>query len=418
MRFIHCADIHLDSPLVGLSGRSREMGDLVRDATRRALGRLVDLAIAQGVDFVVVAGDLYDGDWRDFATGMAFVREAGRLHQAGIPLFLALGNHDAQNRMTAALPLPPNVQVFSSRSPETRAIDTLQVALHGWSYREAAVTHNPLPLFPDPRPGWFNIGVLHTAADGRGEGHAPYAPCHPDQLAAKGYDYWALGHVHQRQALRESPPIHYSGNLQGRHARESGAKGFNLVEVTGGRVTVTFVAADVVRWRILEVDVTGAPDREAALARVSAALRTALEEADERVLCLRLVLAGRCRAHRMLLADPRELAAECQALGLALGERLWVEKVLVRTDPEHDLVLALEREDMAGELLRLVNRLADDPETHRLLAEELAPLGARLPAEARAGWEEGNRPGAALLEDVLAESRALVAHRLLDREDG
>jgi len=229
VKFIHAADLHLDSPLRGLSAYSDAPAEQLRTATRDAFVKLVDVALDEAVDFMVIAGDIYDGDWKDFNTGLFFIRQMGRLRQAGIPIYLLYGNHDAESDMTRGLTLPDNVHVFSSRKAETFAIESLKVAIHGRSFKQKATTENMVPNYPEPVPGWLNIGVLHTALEGNSE-HATYAPCTVSELEAKGYQYWALGHVHERSILPEhrqpgQTVIAFPGNLQGRHIREQGARG-------------------------------------------------------------------------------------------------------------------------------------------------------------------------------------------------
>ena len=223
-RFLHAADIHLDSPLIGLSDIEGRVAERIRTAPRAAFELLVEQAIEEEVNFLVIAGDLYDGTWRDYKTGLFFAEQMGRLNQARIPVFLLHGNHDAQSQITRPLVLPDNVNVFGIRKAETFQIEELSVALHGQSFRQAATTDNLVLGYPSPIDGAFNIGVLHTALGGMGE-HANYAPCSLAELVAKGYDYWALGHVHQGQVLHEQPHVVFPGNLQGRHVRETGPKG-------------------------------------------------------------------------------------------------------------------------------------------------------------------------------------------------
>src|ERR1039457_2192861 len=212
-RFIHAADIHLDSPLLSLEEYPGAPLEEIRMATRRALAGLVDLAIASAVSFVVIAGDLFDGEWRDCNTGLYFVAEMKRLRAAGIPVYISLGNHDAANRMT---------EVLSGS-------------------------------FPKGSAGTFNIGVLHTSATGS-TGHELYAPCSLEGLLSHQYQYWALGHVHTRAELARDPWIVFSGNIQGRSVRECGPRGCYLVEVNDhGGVTLDFEPLDVVRWEVLRL---------------------------------------------------------------------------------------------------------------------------------------------------------------------
>ncbi len=197
MRFIHAADIHLDSPLVGLSSYQDAPADLLRGATRAAFTNLVSEAIELQVDFMIIAGDLYDGPWKDHNTGIYFSKEIGRLKKANIPVYLLYGNHDAESEMTKQLQLPDNVYGFGTRKCSTFRIEHLKVALHGRSFKDAATYENLVTTYPAPEPGMFNIGVLHTALEGNTV-HAPYAPCSLDELHAKGYDYWALTRLEEQ----------------------------------------------------------------------------------------------------------------------------------------------------------------------------------------------------------------------------
>ena len=224
MRFIHASDLHIDSPLRGLDRYEGAPVDRLRTATRGALERLVDKAISEHVDFVLLAGDIYDQDWQDFHTGLFFREQMVRLDRAGIRVYIVQGNHDAQGVISRQLGLPSNVTVFSSRTAETVRIDELSVAIHGRSFPNRAVDEDLVPTYPAAVPGFFNIGMLHTSLTGR-VGHDTYAPTDVATLVTKGYDYWALGHVHAREVVSESPRIVFPGNVQGRHANETGAKG-------------------------------------------------------------------------------------------------------------------------------------------------------------------------------------------------
>ena len=157
-----------------------------------------------------------------------------RLGRAGIPVFVIKGNHDAHSVVTRSITLPSNVTVFGVRSAETHVIEHLGVALHGQSFADRQVPENLARDYPAPMPGMFNIGILHTSLTGRPP-HADYAPCTLDDLRMRGYDYWALGHVHAFEVISQDPFVVYPGNIQGRNIRETGEKGAVLVSVSDGR---------------------------------------------------------------------------------------------------------------------------------------------------------------------------------------
>ncbi|HET9931307.1 MAG TPA: DNA repair exonuclease, partial [Polyangiaceae bacterium] len=250
MKFVHAADLHIDSPLRGLERYQGAPVEIIRGATRRAVEHLVDLCLEEGVKLLVLCGDLYDGDWKDYSTGLFFCQQMARLREADVVVAWIRGNHDAASRLTQHLRPTDNVHELSHARPITleREIDGVSVALHGQGFSKAKVTEDLTDRYPAPVSGAFNLGLLHTALDGR-EGHDAYAPCRVESLINKGYDYWALGHVHQREQVNREPWIIFPGNLQGRHARETGKKGATLVTVSGGRVTeVEARALDEVRW--------------------------------------------------------------------------------------------------------------------------------------------------------------------------
>ena len=212
-RFLHAADLHLGSPLQGLAQKDEGVARRLASASRSAFEDLVTKALDENVAFTVIAGDIFDGDWKDASIGLFFNRQIARLDRRGVPTFFLRGNHDADSVVTKSLLWPDSVVEFSTRRPETHRIAKLEVALHGRGFPRRDVADNYAVDYPAPVPGWFNIGVLHTAC-GRA-GHENYAPCTPADLAGRGYDYWALGHVHAFEIVSQDPWIVYPGNLQG-----------------------------------------------------------------------------------------------------------------------------------------------------------------------------------------------------------
>ena len=402
-RFIHTADIHLDSPLKGLAGQEGSTAERMRTATREALDQLVGLAIKEKVDFLIVAGDLYDGDWRDYKTGLFFVGQMGRLSKAGIPVYLLHGNHDAESQITRRLELPDNVQVFGTRKPETFNIGELNVALHGRSFLQRDVTDNLALDYPAPVSGAFNIGVLHTGLGGMG-GHANYAPCSLDDLVNKGYDYWALGHVHQAAVLHLRPYVVFPGNLQGRHVRETGAKGAYLVTVEDNEIAeLESVPCDVVRWAMLSVPLNEAESIGDVTDRVRGTLESAVaNEADGQLLACRIVFEGRTEVHEQLVASEDQVLAEARASALSLGEEVaWVEKIVIATEAVVDPQTLAQREDAIGELQRMLRDAGSDDELLAQIAGDIGELVRRLPHEVRAEVED-QILGAAVEGDYVA----------------
>jgi DNA repair exonuclease SbcCD nuclease subunit len=379
--------------------------DVLRGATRDALKNLVSLAIQEEVSFVLLTGDLYDGDWKDYQTGLFFIQQMGRLQKIGISVYLIYGNHDAQSRITKGLRLPDNVHVFSTRSPETKTIETLGVAIHGQGFQKQSVFDNLSENYPDSMPGYFNIGLLHTALSGA-EGHEPYAPCTLGTLQSKGYDVWALGHVHARAVLGDEPLVLFPGNLQGRHARETGPKGCTLVMVADGRV-VSQEHRDlhVVRWERLRVDAHALSDPiEVVDAITDAVLEEAGKGGDE-VIAVRIIVEGRCGAHSQLLSDPEKWESEIRSsVATATGERAWVEKIRFETEAEVVPVEEKPPGEVLSDLVRYVDSLSANDEFTKNLEDEVKVLREKLPADIFLGegaLEYGSPvPVARLIADV------------------
>ncbi|MGW0662604.1 metallophosphoesterase family protein [Streptodolium elevatio] len=330
MKLLHAADLHIDSPLKGLSRYPGAPAEEFRGAVRRALENLVDLALHERVDAVLLAGDVYDGDWKDYRTGLFFGSQMQRLREAGIPVCMVAGNHDAQSRITKELRLPDNVHRFSTAQPETIEYDDIGLAVHGQGFAEQAVMDNLAAAYPKARDGYLNIGLLHTALEGA-DGHATYAPCRVEDLIARGYDYWALGHIHARQVVRDGDPwIVFPGNLQGRHARETGAKGATLISADGAILTTEHRDLDVVRWAHVEVDGSRAADVDAALGLAEQGIREAVRGADGRPLAVRVSFVGPSDAHEELWRDHDRIENELRAAACELDD-VWVEKVRAAT---------------------------------------------------------------------------------------
>lgn len=380
MKFIHAADLHIDSPLSGLSAHEDAPVELLRTATRSAFSTLIDCAIEERVAFIIFAGDLYDTDWKDYNTGFFFNREMARLNAAGIRAIVLWGNHDAENEMTKKLPLPSNVHVFGSAKPEIIKFEDLKVAFHGQSFKKAETFENLVLAYPEPIHGWLNIGVLHTNL--QGTIHEPYAPCSLDELRNKGFDYWALGHVHQWAILSESPWVVFPGNLQGRHIRETGPHGAMLVTYQDGVLQAPQrLIVDVVRWAVANVDITGTQSREEVVARVGDAFRQIIDhEADGRPVACRVVLTGKSAAHGDLFGQALQLRAEliAQAINVA-SDNLWIEKIKVQSQPATDRSTIAERADAVADLQALLSEAARDSVFVASLGEEFAPLLAKMP---------------------------------------
>jgi len=383
MRFIHAADIHLDSPLHGLSAYPDAPSEMLRNASRDAFTALVSTAIDEKADFMVIAGDLYDGTWRDHNTGIFFCREMGRLRRAGIPVYLLFGNHDAESEMTRQLQLPDNVRTFSTRKSETFRIDELKVALHGHSFKERETTANLVTGYPPPVTGFFNIGVLHTALEGNTV-HANYAPCSIAELHAKGYQYWALGHVHEYAIWQESSTIVFPGNLQGRNIRETGRRGAVMVTVDeSDELTVDRLFIDVLRWESVVVDASRCSTLNDVARAAGAQLEALVKSAPAAVPhAVRVTITGASEAHGELFGLEAQLRSEVLAQIAAIShDRLWLEKVRVQTTAVGNVENLDGRVDAIADLQGLLVEAESDPEFLKMLRERLIALVTQSPHE-------------------------------------
>lgn len=418
MKFVHAADIHLDSPLRGLERYEGAPVEEIRGATRQALENLIQLCLSEEVDFLLIAGDVYDGDWKDYNTGLFLISQLARLTRQGIRVALVRGNHDAASQLTRNLRFPEGVFDLSTHRPETRVFEDLGVAIHGRGYPRRDMNEDLTLTYPDPLAGLFNIGLLHTAVDGR-QGHDLYAPCSLAGLISRGYQYWALGHVHQREVLCRDPWILFSGNLQGRHIRETGPKGATLVTVEDGRVAaVEHRALDVVRWVLCEVDATEAGSGLEVVDRVAETLAGEAQAADGRVLAARIRVTGTSAAHSTLSGDPERWTNEIRGAVADLGSQVWVEKVLFHTRTPIDLEALLIHDDPVAGLLRSLRGLRGDPTGLDDLLSEFSDLRNRLPSEYRQLDDALDLDNPASLATLLEEVEQLLIPRLLEARDG
>jgi len=417
MKFIHAADLHIDSPLRGLNRYEGAPVDRLRGATRKAFEQLVDLAVDERVDFVLLAGDIYDGDWPDFHTGLYFREQMVRLGRANIPVFIIHGNHDARSVISGKLVLPDHVTVFSSRSAETVKLDELAVAIHGRSFPNRAVEEDLVPDYPEPVAGYFNIGLLHTSLAGR-PGHDTYAPTDTATLTAKGYDYWALGHIHLRETVSDYPRIVYAGNVQGRHAKETGAKGCELVTVdAAGSIVSEFMPLDVVRWHQLEIPLEAVDRLEQMGGLFRQALESLLHDASDRLHAMRVLLTGSTHLHAIEADKPGTLDAAIRAAAQDVDEaEIWIEQVRLSLTTPLDRAATAGRDDAIGELIRMVDSIGEDEQAlTELMQGELGSLLELLPAEVTAGEETDFYAPANLLA-LLHDAEATVLARLAERE--
>jgi DNA repair exonuclease SbcCD nuclease subunit len=390
--------------MLGLSVKDPEIARRFASASREAFRSLIDQAISAKVAFAVIAGDIYDGEWKDNTVGLFFNREISRLTREGIPVYIVKGNHDAESVVTKTMPKPEGVTVFGTRKAETHRIEHLKVAVHGWSYEDRATAADFSLRYPAAVQGWFNIGVLHSSCEGK-SAHATYAPCSVQELAAHEYHYWALGHIHEHRVLSRDPWMVYPGNLQGRSVRECGAKGAVIVEVRDGEVrTVEQVIVDSARWAALAVDVSGLATDTEIVAGVRREAEGAIADLGERLLALRITLTGETRLNDHLRAAGGTLRDELQAVLHHVHEDTWLEKLEIRTS-----AAPAPKESQLGGLdpIAMLAGLIDDTELRQSAREIAGVLLEKLP-QSFAEVPELND-----VDMLMAEAQCLVVARAI-----
>lgn len=327
--FLHAADIHLDRSLPALVEQRPDHPFSL--APRLAFTRLIDHTIESSAAFLVLAGDVYDGSWKDVNTGLFFHQQLGRLRPHGIPVYVLHGNHDAESAMPKTLIPPDHVHVFPSKAPKTFHFDPLRIALHGQSFVQPDVHENLASQYPAPLSGQINIGVLHTAMTGSPH-HSPYAPCTLEQLVAHGYDYWALGHVHQHKILHTAPSIVFPGNLQALHIKELGPRGAVSVSIEDGYLgSPTFVPLDVLRFHLHQADVPAEHQSMAELCRwIRMDLENALTAADDRHLAVRVIVRFDVGTHPALGRSAATVADEVRGVFAQFEDVATLESIEVR----------------------------------------------------------------------------------------
>ncbi len=413
IKFIHAADIHLDSPLRGLENYEGAPVEEIRGATRKALVNLIDLALEEKVSFVIISGDMYDGDWKDYNTGLFLLRQLSKLTSNGMNVFIVKGNHDAESKITKDLKLPQGIKIFSSKQPETVSLESKGVAIHGQSFATPAVKEDLASNYPPAVKGMFNIGVLHTSVNGR-EGHENYAPCSIDTLKSKNYNYWALGHIHKKEILSENPWIVFPGNIQGRHIKETGFKGCMIVSIEeDSNVSVEFRNLYSLVWSFCNTDVTGTVEPYEVVEKVRKSVEKEFLKNDGQFTAARVLVKGACKAHNFLLSDPEKWKNEIRlAVADSCNNSVWLEKILIKTTIEADIEQIKKRNDPVGDLLRYIDSLGSqgNQEIHDMLSNVVSDLNEKLPYELKS---DDNFRNSEKISEIIGEVRQILLSRLL-----
>jgi len=374
IKVLHSADLHIDSPLHGLVNYDGSPFDDVKVATRTAFKSLVSVAIERKTDLVLIAGDLYDGDWKDYNTGLFVISQLAELDANNIKVVIVQGNHDAESQLTKKLRFPPNTKLLDAKEPDSCVFDDLGVVVHGQSYLERSIKADMAAGYPKGDPGLINIGMLHTCFDGA-PGHAPYAPCNLDTLKSKRYDYWALGHVHKRRIIDNDPYIVFPGNLCGRHILETGPKGAVLVTFEDQEPFLEELTIADVQWEHCHIDISGVKSFDDCLLRCEQEMAAVCTD-SHKTYALRIEFTGLTPLAGMLQERITDLTNEVRSASLNHhGSQIWIEKVKVSAHSDATSPI-LTNKDLLSELDNIAAELKSNLGNLLSENEELSHLNA------------------------------------------
>lgn len=427
--FIHAADLHLGAPFRGLAGLESAFpgGKLLAEASYKALKRLEELCLERQAAFLLLAGDIYDSSDGLLRARLALRDMFLRLEKAGIMVFLAHGNHDPLERGPSPVRWPENVVVFGAEVSETpvRLGGETVALVRGLSHAGKQETDNLARRFPARGPamsgGAFRINVLHCALGGRSGGHEPYAPCAEQDLVSGDADYWALGHVHGPQVVRQTPAIVYAGSMQGLHINEEGPHGaYAVTAFADGSSECSFVPLSPALWESCSLDLGALDQPPESLDALEALMIARLGEladgapAGVEIILARLVLRGRSKLDEALRKPGnreellRRLRDEAGGFYAAPSEglALWLKDLQVRTKPLAENGEASARPDLVGEIFRQAAAVSDD-DLEALVETTLADLYAahRLRPALKI-------PERAELRELLEDAALLASARL------
>lgn len=264
LRFIHCADLHLDRSFEGLYLMNESVDELL-EINEKVLESIVSVAIQEAVDFVLLVGDTFHQNRPSLKTQHQFFTQMSRLEVADIPVYLSFGNHDYYEEARYWFDFPKNVHLFTEETVQTITGETKQgvsYCISGFSYQKPWLDESKVAQFPR-RQGTYHIGMYH--GDQQGEHYAPFVV---QEMKQKGYDYWALGHIHVATTLSTQPPIIYPGTPQGHTQKEKETPGILLVTLTQGEATWEAIPVHQLSWQEITLSLAGVSNQRMALEKI------------------------------------------------------------------------------------------------------------------------------------------------------
>ncbi|RLA91632.1 MAG: phosphoesterase [Deltaproteobacteria bacterium] len=380
LKFIHTADLHLGSPFSGIKEFNERLASALFEATFLAFNKIIDLCIFHHVDFLLIAGDIYDSEDRNIRAQLKFRDALSRLSEKGIYTYIVHGNHDPLNGWSATLKWPKHVYIFSDPNLNVEKIPYIKngqklAHIHGISFPQKNITENLAKRFKREKGAPFSIGLLHCNI-GTNTGHEPYAQSSIEDLIKSGMDYWALGHIHKPQILKENPTIIYPGNPQGRDLGESGERGCYLIEVDNSlRIKPQFIPVDRIRWIHRDIDITKIDEEDELINLIRNESNLPYLD-DELSYIIRIKLLGRSPLYKQFLNYPdmfdaiqEEINQEFQGLPF-----IWIERIENEVKPPIDISSRIKAQDFIGDLLRLIEEYKKNPSNLEELRSLLAPL--------------------------------------------
>lgn len=415
VKFIHTADLHLDTPFKGLTNWNSELAERLKEATFKAFRNIVDLCLQEEVDFLIISGDIFESENKSLAAQLRFVNELERLSVNGIPTYFVCGNHDPLNSWIETLKFPENVHRFGSSKVDQYTFErgnTRIADIYGISYRNKVVDQNialKFNLTKNTAP--FSIAVLHGTVGIPGP-HENYAPFKKEDVMNKNFHYWALGHIHKRQIVNNSDPaIVYPGNPQGRDFGETGSKGCYLVELSSdNNIQLKFIPAQLIRFDEVEVDLTGEDNISKIEDRIEEAKNNIRDFDENDNYILRIILKGRTHLHHYLTkpGETEQLTRLFNEGQLAQNNFTWIDRIELKTWPDIDIDQVKKGKDFIADILNTFDQYENESEMLKQVLQNAekdfsSPLARRV-------LNELTEPE---LKEILEKAKLLLADQLL-----
>ncbi|MGR3301003.1 MAG: metallophosphoesterase family protein [Candidatus Scalindua sp.] len=385
IKFIHCADLHLDSPFQGLTTKEPSLADRFKHATNEAFVKIIDLCLAEKVDFLTIGGDTFDGADRSLCAQILLRDQFERLHKANIPVIIVTGNHDPLSDWLTEIRFPKNVHLLAGDKVEKVPIKkdgNVITTIHGISYKVRDVKENLSLEFQAKEKDVFSIGLLHANVGARKE-HAPYSPCTINDLRAGNMDLWLLGHIHTPEVICKDPFILYPGNIQGRHINEDGPRGCYLIKVDSNyKISYEFKPVQNILWEQEEINIKEITTSLELVDLLSDKCEEELSNLtkDEKGIVIRWKLTGSSSLyHELTMTDKIEETKEI------LIERffnqapfIFPESIRLLIKPDKKTEDFVNQENFIGDFLRLAGQVKNDEQMKNELLEMLnQPLSNR-----------------------------------------